>query len=271
MARAWMKGFFAITAMTAALAVQPVSAMAVPSTSGSGRSGDSAPASKADILRDRLGYLSRYFHFDALNPDVKDAVIRANLPPVSFNQMVLHTRDTVITTGQQRPATYSSSVTLQNAGHGLIRGMEAVQDRGTDIALRFELTYRGYFSFLVQGVSLDGNNVPPIQSARKIIRFDTGTHGHLAFIYLYGKAGEIQFRDPGQFICDSGKTYPAAQINPSMAGQASELHCTAIDSNGIVTDKVTMAYLEHYGVAVTLRTSNDQRTVDSAVVDFSVR
>ena len=42
-----------------------------------------------------------------------------------------------------------------------------------------------------------------------------------------------------------------------------------IDTNGIETDKLTLAYLEKYDVAVTLRTHNAQRTVESTIQDFS--
>lgn len=271
MAKAWTKGLIATAVMALAVAAHAGDAMGIQAGSGSAPAADRAPASRADILRDRSGYLSQYFTFDSLNPDVKAAIARANLAPVSFNEIVVHTRDTVtMPDQQQRPSTYSGIVTMQNAGHGLVRSMQVVEDNGTEIGLSFNLTYRGYFPFLTQGVSVNSNDAPPIQVARKILRLDTQSHGHIAFVYLYGNASDVLFQDPGQFLCDSGKTYPASQLGPSIGGQARELNCRAIDNNGIVTDKVTLAYLEHYGVALTLRISNDQRTVDSTILDFSV-
>ncbi|WP_233843463.1 hypothetical protein [Dyella sp. 2HG41-7] len=216
-------------------------------------------------------YFAQHFTFDALNADVKDAITRANLAPVSFNQIVMHTRDQVITEGQAQPATYSSIVTLENAGHGLVRSLQIVQDNGANVATQLGLTYRGYFSFLTQSVSARADKVPPVQGPRKILKFDTGTSAHAAFVYLYGDPGKDAFPDPGQFLCDSGKTYNAAQLSPAIEGQAQEMNCRAIDSNGMETEKVTFAYLEKYGVAVTLRVHNDQRTIDTNILDFNVR
>lgn len=216
------------------------------------------------------GYLAQHFSFDALNADVKDAITRANLAPVSFQKIVLHTRDVMTSPDQSQPSTYSSTMTLENAGHGLVRRVEVVQDNnGSSTATRLDLTYRGYFSFLTQGISARATSLPPVQETRKVLRFDTGTSGHVAFVHLYGSTGAPTFQDPGQFLCDSGKSYSAAQLNASIDGQAVELNCRIIDTNGIETDKVTLAYLEKYGVAVTLRTHNGQRTVDSSILDFS--
>lgn len=216
-------------------------------------------------------YLAQHFSFDALNSDVQAAVTRANLAPVPFKQIVLHTRETVTSSEHaQQPATYTSAMTLEDAGHGLVRRVEAVQDNdGNTVATRLELTYRGYFSLLTQGISPHDNKLPPVQGARKVLRLDTGTSGHFAFVYLYGGTGEQAFADPGQFLCDAGKRYSASQLNPAIQGSAVELDCRAIDTNGIETDKVTLAYLEHYAVAVTLRTHNDQRSIDSTILDFS--
>lgn len=217
------------------------------------------------------GYLAQHFSFDALNPDVKDAITRANLAVVPFAKITLHTRDTVTSAEQAQPSHYTTAISLENAGHGLVRRVEAIQDNnGSTIATRIDLTYRGYFSFLSQGISTRATNLPPVQEARKVLRFDTGADGHVAFVYLYGITGGQTFQDPGQFLCDSGKRYDASQLNPSVDGQATALNCRVIDANGIETDKVTLAYLEKYNVAVALQTHNAQRTVDSTIQDFSV-
>ena len=217
-------------------------------------------------------YLAQHFSYDALNLDVKDAITRANLAPVPFAKITLHTRDVVTSSDQtQQPSHYTTAMSLENAGHGLVRRIAAVQDsNGNTLATRLELTYRGYFSFLTQGISARATNLPPVQEARKVLRFDTGTTGHFAFVYLYGSTGGQTSQDPGQFLCDSGKGYSAAQLNAAMEGQATELDCRVIDANGIESDKVTLAYLEKYDVAVTLRTHNGQRTVESTIQDFSI-
>jgi hypothetical protein len=219
---------------------------------------------------DGSSYLAQHFSFDALSPDVKDAITRANLPPLMFQKITLHTRDEVASPDQPKPSTYTSVVTFENAGHGLVRRVEAVQDNnGNTTATRLDLTYRGYFSFLTQGISTQAKSLPPVQETRKVLRFDTNTNGHFAFVYLYGATGAPTFQDPGQFLCDGGKSYSAAQLNPSIEGQALELNCRVIDTNGIETDKMTLAYFEKYGVAVTLRTHNEQRTVNTSILDFS--
>ncbi|RUL71438.1 hypothetical protein [Dyella choica] len=217
-------------------------------------------------------YLTQHFSFESLNPEVRAAITDANLAPVPFAKITLRTRDSVSSADQAKPSTYTTAITLENAGHGLVRRVEAVQDNnGGTIGTRLDLTYRGYFSFLTQGISPQAKSIPPVQEARKVLRLDTGTHGHLAFVYLYGSTGAPTSQDPGQFLCDSGKSYSASQLHPSIEGLALELNCRVIDSNGIETDNVTLAYLDNYAVAVTVRTHTAQRTVDSSIVDFNVR
>ena len=218
---------------------------------------------------DPNGYFAQHFVFDTLNPDVQSAIAKANLAPVSFNRIVLHTREVVTTSGQAQPSTFTAAIELENAGHGLVRRAEAVQDNGNLMGTRLDLTYRGYFSLLTQSVSARSNTSPPMQEARKILRLDTDTSGHFAMVYLYGAVGAATFADPGQYLCDSGKQYSASQLNPGIEGEALEVTCRTIDSNGIDVDKVTLAYLEKYGVAVALRVHNDERTVDSTILDFN--
>jgi hypothetical protein len=219
-------------------------------------------------------YFSQHFSSDALAPDVKNAVIQANLAPVLFNKIVLHTRDQVTTaggqSGQANPSTYNVTIVLENAGHGLVRRMQAAQSQDSNVMTRFDLTYRGYFPFLIQTVPANANALPPVMEARKVLRFDTHTDGHMSFAYLYGPSGQAAFADPGQVICDAGKTYSASEVNPAIQGQALELSCQTVDTNGIVTDKMTLAYLEKYDVAVVLHTHNPESSLDSTVTDFTV-
>lgn len=135
---------------------------------------------------------------------------------------------------------------------------------------RFDLTYRGYFPFLTQSVPANAGTLPPIVETRKVIRFDTKADGHVNFTYLYGSTGQPTFNDPGQVICDSGKSYSASTLNKAIEGQARELDCQFVDSNGIVTDKMKLAYLEKYNVALMLHLQSADSTIDSNIVDFNV-
>lgn len=227
------------------------------------------PASGAAMAAQ--SYFSKHFSADALSADVKAAVVHANLVPVSFNKITLHTRDQVTSGGQQgSPATYTVSMVLENAGQGLLRRIASVQSHDGNTMTRLELTYRGYFPFLTQSIPANANALPPVMETRKVMRFDTRTDGHINFTYLYGLSGQATFADPGQVICDSGKNYSASELNPAIQGQALELNCQTVDTNGIVTDKMKLAYLEKYAVAVMLHTQNSDSSLDSTIVDFTV-
>ena len=215
-------------------------------------------------------YFSKHFSADALNHDVKNAVIQANLVPVSFNKITVHTRDQVTASGQTSPKTYTATIVMENGGQGLLRRIESVQSHDGNTMTRFDLSYRGYFPFLTQSVPANANALPPVIEARKVMRFDTHTDGHSNFTYLYGPTGQATFADPGQVICDSGKTYDASTLNPAVQGQALELDCQNVDTNGIVTSKMTLAYLQHYGVTLMLHTKNPESSLDSTIVDFTV-
>lgn len=223
----------------------------------------SAPAEGAS-------YFSLHFSTDALGSDVKNAVIQANLAPVSFNKITVHTRDQVTTTGQANPAIYTVTIVMENGGHGLVRRMESAQGHDGNSIVRFDLMYRGYFPFLTQSVPANTESLPPMMETRKVLRFDLHTDGHMNFTYLYGPTGKPAFADPGQVICDSGKSYDASAIYPAIQGQALELNCQNVDTNGIVSDKMKLAYLQKYGVALMLHTQNPESSLDSTIVDFTV-
>jgi hypothetical protein len=215
-------------------------------------------------------YFSKHFNADALNADVKNTVIQANLAPVSFDKITVHTRDQVTSGEKSSPATYTVTIVMENGGQGLLRRIESVQSHDGNTVTRFDLTYRGYFPFLTQSVPANANALPPVIEARKVMHFDTHTDGHINFTYLYGPAKQATFADPGQVICDSGKTYVASELNPGIQGQALELNCQNVDTNGIVTSKMKLAYLDKYGVALVLHTQNPESSLDSTIVDFTV-
>jgi hypothetical protein len=215
-------------------------------------------------------YFSKHFSANALSADVKAAVVNANLTPVSFNKITVHTRDQVTSSGQGNPTTYTVSMVLENAGQGLLRRVESVQSHDGNTMTRLDLMYRGYFPFLSQSIPANANALPPVMETRKVMRFDTRTDGHMNFTYLYGPSGQATFADPGQVICDSGKGYSASELNPAIQGQALELSCQNVDTNGIVTDKMKFAYLQKYAVAVMLHTQNSDSSLDSTIVDFTV-
>ena len=267
--------FFALTLILPFVAGYAGAVSSAQSTNDAG-----APAPSNDTLNDGPSYFSRHFSVDALSNDVKDAVVRANLAPVSFNKIFVQTHDQLTTTaqaadgqstnGQAKPTIYTVQQTLENAGHGLIRRMQSVEDQGAITVTRFDLTYRGYFPFLTQSVPANTGTLPPVVDARKVMRFDTNTDGHMNFTYLYGPTGQKAFDDPGQVTCDSGKSYGASQLNQAIEGQVRELDCQVIDSNGMVTDKMKLAYLEKYGVTLMLHVQGSESSIDSSIVDFKV-
>lgn len=217
-------------------------------------------------------YFSKHFSVDALGADAKAAVVHAGLAPVSFHKITIHTRDQLTTSGQQgSPATYTVTMVMEDAGQGLVRRITSVQGHdGGNTMTRLDLTYRGYFPFLTQSIPANANALPPVMETRKVMRFDTRTDGHMNFTYLYGVSGQATFADPGQAICDSGKSYSASELYPAIQGQALELNCQNVDTNGIVTDKMKLAYLEKYAVAVMVHTQSSDSSLDSTIVDFTV-
>jgi hypothetical protein len=234
----------------------------------------SAPPAPSPAPQTGSSYFAQHFNVDVLPAEVKTAVVQANLAPVPFKSIVVHTRDQVTTSGgesgQGNPSSYTATIVLENAGHGLIRRMQVVQSKDGNSVTRFDLTYRGYFPFLLQTIPANANALPPTVQARKLLHFDTHTEGHMSFAYQYGASGQAAFADPGQVICDAGNSYDASQLNPAIQGQARELNCQTVDTNGIVTDKIKLAYLEKYQVALVLHTQNPESSLDSTIVDFTV-
>ncbi|HTV86994.1 MAG TPA: hypothetical protein VME63_16460 [Dyella sp.] len=223
------------------------------------------------MFKDRTAYFAQRFDTDALSEDTKDAVIGANLPPVSFGRIVVHTRDQIMIGNQTAPSTFTTDITYESAGHGLVRRMQSVQSNGFEIETRFDLQYRGYVPFLTQEVPDNAVVLPPVMESRKVIHFDAATEGHSNFSYLYGASGRPTSQSPSQFVCDSGRTYGAAQINPAISGEALELDCQAINGNGVTFSKMTFAYLKAYGIALPLHIRNTSGGFDSTITGFTVQ
>ncbi|WP_204683555.1 hypothetical protein [Dyella flava] len=262
------KKFFALTLASTLIAGYAGSASSMQAMDPNG---PTAPPSNAPSVGS--SYFSKHFSTDALSIDVKNAVLQANLAPVSFKRITVHTRDQVTArgegTGQPNQATYTVTIEMEDGGHGLVRQTQSAQSRDGNTIVRFELSYRGYFPFLTQSVPANADSLPPVIEARKVMHFDTHTDGHINFTYLYGPSGKPTFADPGQVICDSGKSYSASELNPAIQGQALELNCQNVDTNGMTTSKIKLAYLENYGVALMVHTQNPESSLDSTIVDFT--
>jgi hypothetical protein len=84
----------------------------------------------------------------------------------------------------------------------------------------------------------------------------TGTttdYGDVAFHFEQGFSQQIINFQTGAMSCTFGGVFAASELNPELAGNAQRLHCTALNTNGVVVSRSEGAWLMHYGIVFTTR------------------
>jgi hypothetical protein len=54
--------------------------------------------------------------------------------------------------------------------------------------------------------------------------------------------------ETGAMSCRFGDVFAASELNPALAGNAQKVHCTALNTNGVVISRSEGAWLMRYGL-----------------------
>lgn len=225
--------------------------------------------SVSTVFQDKQSYLAQRFTVGFLPKVVQDYLAQMGTAPVSFDRILLTQKTSVTKSGADAPTQYVNVVTYENAGHGLVRSINTLQNNGFDISVYFDLTYRGIFPMRGQKFATSSTTWPFMTETKQIARLDTDfTAPHINYTYRNGFSGRTVVSDPMQIDCTAGQSFSASTLNPSIGGMAHELHCQWQNGNGVVTTTSTYIYLEQYGVAFVAHAKNPTSEVSVTIDTF---
>ncbi|HTV86996.1 MAG TPA: hypothetical protein VME63_16470 [Dyella sp.] len=268
MSRMTQTGWLLAVAVTAALAGCAQNASAPKPAPASVRR---AVPSVSTVFQDKQSYLAQHFTVTLLVQPVQDYLTQMGSAPVSFDRLLITQKSSMTKPGADAPSHFINVVEYENAGNGLVRSINTLQNNGFDISTYFDLTYRGIFPLRSQKFLTASTTWPFLFEARQIDHLDTDFSApRITYSYRNGISGRTVVSNPIQISCTSGLRYSASTLNPSIEGMAHELNCQWQNGNGVVTSDTTYTYLEKYGVAFVSHVKTSTSDISVAIDTFKV-
>jgi hypothetical protein len=230
-----------------------------------------APPSKpaADMFRDKNAYLEQNFSPSVLPEEVQKAVEAADSRSVPFARITVTSKLKSFSNASSTPVDYVNQSVYENAGNGLVRMMVTVQSNGFDVSTDFSLSYRAYVGLMTQNVLSTAYSLPPVTEVRSVDHFDPVMSSDTMNYSLHsGYVGNSRISSPFQLHCQAGRSYAATVIHQNIQGTVREMDCQLTNSNGVVTQIRKYAYLEHYGIAITLHSKTPANEQNVEITDF---
>jgi hypothetical protein len=228
-----------------------------------------------DVENDKLGYLKKTFAVQT----VPDAVVsqinaRDNLP-VSFNTMVVSLTPQFEnrTPGAAQP-NYHNTLTFINGGGPFVQVLEEQSSNGVDTRQEYGVAYRNLLFVRQQMLRVNETSSGLVMEMKSLKSFApvslAGPSSSLNYEYEWGNHGQIANFSAHAVRCDYGQRYPASRLHPKLLGDAQDLHCDYVNSNGVVTAHAVRTLLVNYGVAVMTHNQSASATVSFKIDDVRV-
>ncbi|WP_343726272.1 hypothetical protein [Herbaspirillum huttiense] len=194
-------------------------------------------------------YMAQNFARANLPPQVLAALPKA--APARFARMEVQ-REVTTEDNSGKKQTSSSKVTLIDQGNGLYSRRTELSRNDIPFANSFGLVYQGMLPLRVQTVMLSAANTGNIVEAKNVSRIDpvpTQAGETMLFKSSQGYSQQIANFDDADRSCSFKRSFPAAELNAKLEGQALELDCEYSFRN-VLEGRGTYVMLQHYGVAL---------------------
>jgi hypothetical protein len=226
-----------------------------------------------DVQQDKQGFLSSNFAPSNLTTSVHQTVVSADGASVNFNRIVYQIDWANNVDNKDKANNTTDSVTLTNAGNGLVQVLVETSRNGVPISQEYMLSYRNYLSLKLQAMNLGANIAPMQMEVKSFQHFDpiTSMRSSLAYSYEYGTSVQILNYRSGRTACDPSDALPASELNPTLSGEAREMICQYYNQNGVLQSKVKYAYLDKYGVALPIRVENSAAIDEGKIVSLKAQ
>jgi outer membrane murein-binding lipoprotein Lpp len=229
-----------------------------------------APMTKVkDVMADKQAFMNENFSPDKLSKEVAQTVNAADQGPLGFHKMVFHLDWRVNDDDKNKTMVIQQVATYSNVGRGLVQEQMDNQRNGVPMFEMYELSYRGFIGLKYQTMNVGAAVAAFPYEIKSFQHFDPvgqpGASGGLDYQYKTGTGVQFMNFRAGRDTCKFGAEYPASKINEQLAGSARDLECVDFNSNGVKAHTVRYAYLDKYGLAVSLHTEYASGISDAKV------
>ncbi len=222
----------------------------------------SSTAPVKEITSDKLGYLSRNFSAQSLSP-VLAKKVPSDDRSAKFKQLTIKTEESVEELDGKKES-WKTVSTYLNSENGLVQRVQDLMNNDIPFALKYSLTYKGFFDFRTQYVSLGRSNAEPIIEIKDVMRLDTipsVADKEFEINYTYGVDTQATMK------CRTTGTRTGSEIHKKIPGQITDIECENIKNN-VLLSRTKWIMFQEYGFAIILEATGSSRKVYSRVVDF---
>jgi hypothetical protein len=228
------------------------------------------------VQTDKPGYLAKTFSLQSVPTGVAAAIKAKDAGPLAFHKITLSV--TPVFEGAaagSTPQHYHVTLTLINAGGPFVQALEEMTSNGIATREDYAISYRNFLAVRAQTLLLsrtDSNFVMEIKSLDNFTPLAATAAAKGDVDMRYGWGNQIQMANIPNLAmhCQYGEHYPAAKLNPKFAGDAQDLKCESLNSNGVVVSHTVRAFLAQYGITVMTRNQTASAIVIFQIEDAAV-
>lgn len=211
------------------------------------------PEAVKQIESNKSDYMQSQFAVAAVPKQVTDTIAAADSAPIGFRRMDLTLTLTVSRDGDPQVNHFVNTATYTAAGGPYIQILDVLNNNGVPFQEDYSLTYRGFLYLRTQQVQLNARNsnaIFAIHSLQPVAAWPGSGPGSggIDFRYERGLSQQIMNFETGAMSCRFGDVFAASELHPALAGNAQKLHCTALNTNGVVISRSEGAWLMRYGL-----------------------
>ncbi len=224
----------------------------------------------SDVVADKQKFLEETFE----PKNAYAAVVAAFAPhrPVLFRR--LQATYDVESNENGKTLTRNGTLTLVNAGSGMVKRSMEFSQNGIPYRLNGALSYRNVIALRVQDVFYNQTNLQRPSSIRSIAVPPAGlerpvTGQEFAFDYKVGLDGMLT-ELPLKEVCKAGPESQASAIHPKLTGSAVRLDCELFGGNGQLVSRLHFEMLVDLGIATLVEDASSSDKHDFKLVDITV-
>ncbi|HEY1892468.1 MAG TPA: hypothetical protein VGG63_18880 [Steroidobacteraceae bacterium] len=216
------------------------------------------PEAVKQIESNKSDYMQSHFAVAELTQQVTATIAATDSAPVAFHRMELTLALTVSRTSDAQVNHFVNTATYTAAGGPYVQILDVLNNNGVPFQEDYSLTYRGLLFLRTQQVQLNATNSNQIfamHSLQPVAAWPAGGPGagDIDFHFEQGLSQQIMNFQSGAMSCRFGSVVAASTLNPALLGDAQNVHCTALNNNGVVISRSDGAWLVHYGIVFMTR------------------
>lgn len=221
------------------------------------------PTALKPMLQDSEGYSARYFSLEMLSPAARAKLPAAGTDPLGFKRLEIKGSFKILgnAASNSPPRHYTVEETMINDhDNGVVRGIEHRSVDGLPLSVIYWSSYHHVAPLSWQSGLPSHAWTLPIASIRSVSTWDGMTtiqpNTTYDFVMNYAYPDPLSPSWKAERRCKSGSFYDASRFLAGLPGQAIDLACSNINSNGAKALQFELVWLTQYRVALLAKTTS---------------